>query len=274
MIPLWMYPLAITLGNTFVLKPSEKVAGTTEILVDLLEQSGVPKGVVNVVQGGKETVTQICEHPDIKAVSFVGGNEAGEYIYSTASAHGKRAQVNMGAKNHGIICPDAEKEDAINAMIGACFGSAGQRCMAISVSVMVGESQEWIPEIIEKSKSITIGAGVDNKDISPMNNKAALERAHRIIEQSEKQGAKVVLDGRGVKVPGYENGNFLGQTIIDHAKPGMACYDDEIFAPVMVIVRVDTLDEAIKLINSNQWGNGVAIFTKSGGNARKFQHEI
>jgi len=140
MIPLWMYPLSITLGNTYVLKPSEKVAGTAEILIDLLEQSGVPKGVVNVVQGGKDTVTQICEHPDIKAVSFVGGNQAGEYIYRTASNHGKRAQVNMGAKNHAIIMPDADKDDAINAMIGACFGSAGQRCMAISVSVMVGES--------------------------------------------------------------------------------------------------------------------------------------
>lgn len=141
MIPLWMYPLAITAGNTFVLKPSEKVAGTTEILVDLLEQSGVPKGVVNIVQGGKDTVTQICEHPDIRAISFVGGNQAGEYIYRTASNTGKRCQVNMGAKNHAIICPDADKEDAINAMIGACFGSSGQRCMAISVSVMVGDSQ-------------------------------------------------------------------------------------------------------------------------------------
>jgi malonate-semialdehyde dehydrogenase (acetylating)/methylmalonate-semialdehyde dehydrogenase len=185
MIPLWMYPMAITMGNTFVLKPSEKVAGTSEILIDLLEQSGVPKGVVNVVQGGRDTVTQICEHPDIRAVSFVGGNEAGEYIYRTASHHGKRAQVNMGAKNHGIIMPDADKEDAINAMIGACFGSAGQRCMAISVSVMVGEAQEWIPEIVEKAKGMSIGAGVDNKDISPLNTKAALERAHKIIATSE-----------------------------------------------------------------------------------------
>ena len=181
MIPLWMYPLSITLGNTYVLKPSEKVAGTSEILIDLLEQAGVPKGVVNVVQGGAETVTQICEHPDIKAVSFVGGNNAGEYIYRTASNHGKRAQVNMGAKNHAIIMPDADKEDAINAMIGACFGSAGQRCMAISVSIMVGEAAEWIPEIVERTKSMSIGAGVDNKDISPLNTRAALERAHKII---------------------------------------------------------------------------------------------
>lgn len=274
MIPLWMYPLAITLGNTFVLKPSEKVAGTTEVLIDLLEQSGVPKGVVNVVQGGHDTVTQICEHPDIQAVSFVGGNVAGEYIYKTASAHGKRAQVNMGAKNHAIIMPDADREDAVNAMIGACFGSAGQRCMAISVSIMVGDSAEWIPEIVEKSKNLTIGPGEQNLDISPMITKAALERAEGIIADSEAKGGKVLLDGRKPKVDGYPNGNFLGPTIIDHAGPGMPCYDDEIFAPVMVIVRVNTIQEAIDLINSNQYGNGVAIFTKSGGHARKFQHEI
>lgn len=274
MIPLWMYPLAITLGNTYVLKPSEKVPGATEILIDLLEQSGVPKGVVNVVQGGHETVTQICTHPDIKAVSFVGSNQAGEYIYKTASNHGKRAQVNMGAKNHAIILPDADKEDAINAMIGACFGSAGQRCMAISVTILVGEAQNWIPEIVEKTKTMTIGAGVDNKDISPLINKAAKERAFNIISQSEKDGSKILLDGRKVKVDGYPNGNFLGATIIDHARPGHACYDEEIFAPVMVIVRANTFQEAIDLINSNKWGNGTSIFTRSGGNARKFQHEI
>jgi len=274
MIPLWMYPLAITLGNTYVMKPSEKVAGTTNILIDLLEQSGVPKGVVNVVQGGHETVTQICEHPDIESVSFVGGNKAGEYIYKTASEHGKRAQVNMGAKNHAIIMPDADKEDAINGMIGACFGSAGQRCMAISVSIMVGDAQQWIPEIVEKTKGLSIGAGIDDKDISPLNTRAGLENAHRIIKASESDGSKILLDGRNVKVPGYEKGNFLGPTVIDHAGPGMACYDEEIFAPVMVIVRADTMQEAIDLINSNKYGNGVSIFTRSGNSARKFQHEI
>jgi malonate-semialdehyde dehydrogenase (acetylating) / methylmalonate-semialdehyde dehydrogenase len=230
--------------------------------------------VVNVVQGGHETVTQICEHPDIKAVSFVGGNEAGEYIYRTASNHGKRAQVNMGAKNHAIVMPDAQKDDAINGMIGACFGSSGQRCMAISIAVMVGESQEWIPEIVERTRGLTIGPGSENLDIAPMNNRAALERAHKIIASSESNGSKILLDGRNVKVPGYENGNWLGATVIDHAGPGMPCYDDEIFAPVMVIVRRDTMQEAIDLINQHHFGNGVAIFTRSGGNARKFQHEI
>jgi len=152
MIPLWMFPLSITLGNTFILKPSEKVAGTVEILIDLLKEAGVPDGVVNVVQGGAESVTHICEHPDIKAVSFVGGNVAGEYIYKTASNTGKRAQVNMGAKNHCIVMPDADKEDTINAIVGACFGSTGQRCMAITTTVFVGESADWIPEIVEKTR--------------------------------------------------------------------------------------------------------------------------
>uniref|UniRef100_A0A7S3N1A6 methylmalonate-semialdehyde dehydrogenase (CoA acylating) n=1 Tax=Strombidium inclinatum TaxID=197538 RepID=A0A7S3N1A6_9SPIT len=216
----------------------------------------------------------MCTHPDIKAVSFVGGNAAGEYIYKTASNHGKRAQVNMGAKNHAIVMPDADKEDAINALVGACFGSAGQRCMAISVAVMVGESQQWIPEIVEKTKGLTIGIGEENKDISPMNNKAALQRAENIIASSESDGSKILLDGRKPNVPGYENGFFLGPTVIDHAGPGMPCYDDEIFAPVMVIVRANTMDEAIKLINDNEYGNGVAIFTRSGNHARKFQHEI
>lgn len=181
MIPLWMYPMAITLGNTYVLKPSEKVPGTTDILIDLLTESGVPKGVVNVVQGGHETVTHICEHPDIKAVSFVGGNQAGEYIYRTSSNHGKRCQSNMGAKNHAIVMPDADKEDAINGLIGACYGSTGQRCMAISVTVLVGDAQDWVPEIAEKVKKLTIGKGDDNYDIAPLVTKQSLERIDGIL---------------------------------------------------------------------------------------------
>ena len=181
MIPLWMYPLSITLGNTYVLKPSERVAGTTELLIDLLKESGVPDGVVNVVQGGRDSVTQMCTHPDIKGVSFVGANEAGEYIYRTASAQGKRCQVNMGAKNHAIVMPDADREDTINAVIGACFGSTGQRCMAISVVVMVGDSAQWIPEIIEKTKGLSVGSGYDNADIAPLNNPEHLAKVERLI---------------------------------------------------------------------------------------------
>jgi len=208
MIPLWMYPLAITLGNTYVLKPSEKVPGATDIMIDLLKESGVPDGVVNVVHGGAPTVTAICEHPDIKAVSFVGGNAAGEYIYKTASNHGKRAQVNMGAKNHAIVMPDCDKEDTINAIVGACFGSAGQRCMAIAITVLVGDSADLIPEIIERTKKLSVGPGVTNADICPMNNKAAMERAVGIINKSESQGGKILLDGRNLTVAGFENGNF------------------------------------------------------------------
>lgn len=181
MIPLWMYPLSITLGNTYVLKPSERVAGTAELLIDLLKESGVPDGVVNVVQGGRDTVRHICEHPDIKGVSFVGANEAGEYIYRTASNTGKRAQVNMGAKNHAIVMPDADKDDTINAIVGACFGSTGQRCMAISVVVMVGDSTQWIPEIVKRTKTLTVGAGKDNKDIAPLNNVEHLRKVERLI---------------------------------------------------------------------------------------------
>ena len=273
MIPLWMYPLSITCGNTYLLKPSEKVPGTAEILLDLLKESGVPDGVVNLVHGGVDTVNQICNHEDVKAVQFVGANTAGEHIYRTASYHGKRAQVNMGAKNHALVMPDAHKEDTINALIGATFGSTGQRCMATSVVVMVGDAAEWIPEIVEKTKTLTVGPGHENPDISPLNNIEHLRKVERLIADGEKN-ASLLLDGRGVKVEGYPKGNFIGPTIIDHVKPGMECYDDEIFGPVMIIVRVDSLQEGIDLMNANKWGNGTAIFSKNGHVTRKFQNEI
>lgn len=273
MIPLWMFPLSITCGNTFVMKPSEKVPETVEILMDLLKESGVPDGVVNVVHGSKPIVDGICTHEDIKGVSFVGANHAGEYIYETASKHGKRAQVNMGAKNHCIVMPDTEKEDAINALIGACFGSTGQRCMAISVVVLVGDAQQWIPEIVEKTKTLKCGPGAENFDIAPTNNAAHLKKIEALIADGEKNG-KLLLDGRGVKVDGYPKGNWVGPTIIDNCKAGMACYDEEIFGPVMNIVRVDDLQSAIDFVNANPWGNGVSIFTKNGHSARKFQNEI
>lgn len=218
-------------------------------------------------------MTEICSHPDIKAISFVGGNTAGEYIYRTGSNHGKRVQSNMGAKNHAIVLPDADKEDSINAIIGACFGSSGQRCMAISVAVMVGESQKWIPEIVEKCKKLTVGPGFQNADVAPLNTPESKIRVEEIITKSAKE-AKVLLDGRGHVVKGFEKGNFVGPTVIDMAGPGMECYDKEIFGPVLVIARADNLQHAIDLINSNKYGNGVAIFTKSGNSARKFQHEI
>lgn len=274
MIPLWMFPVAITCGNTYVLKPSERVGTASELLIDLLEKSGVPKGVVNVVNGGADTVTQICQHPDIKAISFVGSNAAGEYIYKEGSNHGKRVQSNMGAKNHCIILPDADKEDALNALVGATFGSTGQRCMALSVTVMVGEAQDWVDDLVEKAKQLKVGPGFDDTtDIAPLNSPEALEKVERLIESGAKD-AKLLLDGRKPKVDGYPNGNWVGPTVIDHVKPGMDCYDEEIFGPVMLIVRCDTYQEAIDFVNKNDYGNGTAIFTRSGSAARKFQREI
>jgi len=273
MIPLWMYPLSITLGNTFVLKPSEKVPGTTKLMVDLLKETGIPDGVVNIVQGAHDTVNWMCDHEDIKALSFVGANTAGEHIYKRASAVGKRCQVNMGAKNHSIVMPDCEKEDALNALTGACFGSTGQRCMAISVIVLVGDAQEWVPELVEKAKTLKVGPGAENYDIAPLQSREHLRRVEELIADGEKNG-KLLLDGRNPTVPGYPNGNWVGPTIIDHCKKGMRCYEEEIFGPVMNIVRVDTLQEAIDFINSNKWGNGTSIFTKNGHNARKYQTEI
>ena len=180
----------------------------------------------------------------------------------------------MGAKNHAIVMPDADKEDTINAIIGACFGSAGQRCMAITTTVFVGESADWIPEIVERTKTLSLGPGHENPDIGPMNNKTALERANRLLDPSNNVGAKMLMDGRNAKVDGYPNGNWLGPSMYDHVEPGNSVYDEELFAPVFVAVRRNTLSEAIQFLNDNQYGNGVAIFTRSGGNARKFQHEV
>jgi malonate-semialdehyde dehydrogenase (acetylating) / methylmalonate-semialdehyde dehydrogenase len=273
MVPLWMYPMAITSGNTFIIKPSERVPYTTELIVDLLAESGVPAGIVNCVQGGKPVVDYICDHKDIRAVSFVGANGPGEYIYKRASNTGKRCQVNMGAKNHAIVCADADKEDTINALIGACFGSAGQRCMAISVVVLVGEAENWVPEIVEKTKTLTIGPGSENPDIGPTNNKALLQTIHDLVADGEKN-AKLLLDGRDVKVEGYPNGNWIGPSIIMDVDAGMDCYDKEIFGPVMCIKRVKTVQEGIDFVNANPWGNGVACFSKNGHITRKFVNEI
>ena len=179
----------------------------------------------------------------------------------------------MGAKNHALICPDADREDTINALVGACFGSTGQRCMAISVAVMVGDAADWIPEIVEKSKGLTLGAGVDNPDITPLVDRASVDRVNRLISDGEKN-ASLLLDGRNPKVPGYEKGNFVGATVIDHVKPGMACYEEEIFGPVMLIMRANSIQEGIEMMNANRWGNGTAVFTSNGHTARKFQNEI
>jgi malonate-semialdehyde dehydrogenase (acetylating) / methylmalonate-semialdehyde dehydrogenase len=274
MIPLWMFPMAIVCGNTFVLKPSEQDPMTPMLLGELALEAGIPAGVLNIVHGGKEVVDAICTHPDIKAISFVGSVEVGTHVYNLGSTHGKRVQSMLGAKNHVVVMPDANKEHSLNALVGAGFGAAGQRCMATSVAVLVGEANKWIPDIIEKAKQLKVNAGAEKgADLGPVISKSAKNRILGVIEEGITEGAKLELDGRNVKVPGYESGNFIGPTILS-VKPGMKVYDIEIFGPVLSIVSVDTLDEAIELINRNPYGNGVGIFTQSGAAARKFQNEI
>jgi malonate-semialdehyde dehydrogenase (acetylating)/methylmalonate-semialdehyde dehydrogenase len=275
MIPLWMFPMAIVCGNTFVLKPSEQDPLTPMLLAELALQAGVPPGVLNIIHGGKRAVDAICTHPDVVAVSFVGSTAVGTHVYSLASQHGKRVQCMMGAKNHAVVMPDASKEQALNSLVGATFGAAGQRCMATSVTVLVGEAQKWIPDIVAKAKTLKVSAGMEKgADLGPVVSKNAKNRILGLVEDGIKEGAKLELDGRGIKVPGYDQGNFIGPTIFSAVTPEMKIYTTEIFGPVMVIVGVNTLDEAITLVNNNPFGNGTGIFTQSGAVARKFQNEI
>jgi len=275
MIPLWMFPMAIVCGNTFVLKPSEQDPLTPMLLAELALEAGVPPGVLNIIHGGKRVVDGICTHPDIAAVSFVGSTAVGNHVYSLASTHGKRVQCMMGAKNHAVVMPDANKEQSLNSLVGATFGAAGQRCMATSVTVLVGEAQKWIPDIVAKARTLKVNAGVEkNTDLGPVVSKNAKQRILGLVEDGVKEGAKLELDGRAIKVPGYEQGNFIGPTIFSAVTPEMKIYTTEIFGPVMVIVGVNSLDEAITLINNNPFGNGTGIFTQSGAVARKFQSEI
>jgi malonate-semialdehyde dehydrogenase (acetylating)/methylmalonate-semialdehyde dehydrogenase len=275
MIPLWMFPMAIVCGNTFVLKPSEQDPMTPMLLAELALQAGVPPGVLNIIHGGKRAVDAICTHPDIVAVSFVGSTHVGTHVYNLASQHGKRVQSMMGAKNHAVVMPDANKDQSINALVGSTFGAAGQRCMATAVTVLVGEAQKWIPDFVSKAKTLKVNAGVEKgTDVGPVVSKSAKNRILGLVEEGIKAGAKLELDGRHIKVSGYEQGNFVGPTIFSGVTPNMSIYATEIFGPVMVIVGVNTLDEAIALTNNNPFGNGTAIFTQSGAAARKFQNEI
>ena len=275
MIPLWMFPMAIVCGNTFVLKPSEQDPMSTMELVELALEAGVPKGVLNVVHGGKEVVDAICTHPLVKAISFVGSTAVGTHVYNLGSQHGKRVQAMMGAKNHAILLPDANREQAINALVGAGFGAAGQRCMATSVAVLVGRARDWLPDIVAKARTLKVNAGSQaGTDVGPVVSRGAKARILSLIDAGIKEGAKLELDGRDVKVAGFEEGNFIGPTIFSGVTPEMTVYTHEIFGPVLVVMEVDTLDEAIALVNANPMGNGVGIFTQSGAAARKFQSEI
>jgi malonate-semialdehyde dehydrogenase (acetylating)/methylmalonate-semialdehyde dehydrogenase len=275
MIPLWMFPMAIVCGNTFVLKPSEQDPMTPMLLAELALEAGVPPGVLNVVHGGKGAVDALCTHAEVRAVSFVGSTHVGHHVYNLASTHGKRAQCMMGAKNHAAVLADASKEPSLNALVGAGFGAAGQRCMAISVAVLVGKANDWIPDIVAKAKSLKVSCGTEpGADLGPLISKAAQARVLSLIEAGVQEGAKLELDGRTLRVPGYPDGNFVGPTIFSGVKPGMTIYREEIFGPVLCLVSVDTLDEAIAFINANPFGNGTGIFTQSGAAARKFQYEI
>ncbi|EFP79821.1 methylmalonate-semialdehyde dehydrogenase (acylating) [Puccinia graminis f. sp. tritici CRL 75-36-700-3] len=273
MIPLWNI-LSIACGNSLILKPSERDPGASMMIAELAEMAGLPSGVLSIAHGGVDTVNYLCDHPQIKAISFVGSDHAGKHIYSRAGANGKRVQANLGAKNHCVVMPDASKNLTLNSIAGAAFGAAGQRCMALSVMITVGQSSDWVIELVERARQLKIGEGFQEQtEVGPVISPQSKQRIISIIDASEKEGAQVLLDGRQVDVKGYPNGNWVGPTILQ-ASPGMSCYEEEIFGPVLTVVNVSNLDEAIELINRNKYGNGTAIFTRDGAAARRFEKEV
>ncbi|GAA5938265.1 CoA-acylating methylmalonate-semialdehyde dehydrogenase [Sporobolomyces koalae] len=274
MIPLWAMAMATVTGNSLILKPSERDPGAAMILAELAEQAGLPKGVLSIMHGTVPPVKFLCEEPRIKAISFVGGDKAGQYIYETGNKNGKRVQANLGAKNHCILMPDANKNFALNSIVGAAFGAAGQRCMALSTLVTIGESNDWIPELVERARGLKVGNGFDPAtEVGPLISPAAKERVETLIQSCADQGGKIALDGRGVKVDGYPKGNFVGPTILE-ATTDMDCYQQEIFGPVLTVVKAKDLDDALALINRNRYGNGASVFTQSGATARKFEKTV
>ncbi|KAF8469608.1 Aldehyde/histidinol dehydrogenase [Kalaharituber pfeilii] len=275
MIPLWCLPLATVTGNCLILKPSERDPGAAMIIAELAREAGFPDGVINIVHGAAKTVNFIIDEPRIKAISFVGSDKAGRYIYARGSEKGKRVQANLGAKNHACVMPDASKNATLNAIVGAAFGAAGQRCMALSTLVLVGKAKEWLPEIAERAKQLKVDGGFEEgADLGPVISSQAKERIESLIQSGVDEGATLLLDGRGYKPPKYPNGNFVGPTILSNVTTNMRCYKEEIFGPVLVCLNVDTLEDAIDLINANEYGNGVAIFTNSGATAGRFQRDI
>ena len=273
MVPIWMFPNAIACGNTFILKPSERDPSVTLILADLFKEAGLPDGVFNVVQGDKVVVDAILDNPDISAVSFVGSTPVAKYIYTRGSSNGKRVQALGGAKNHMIIMPDADMDQVVDALMGAGYGSAGERCMAVSVPVPVGDkvADELMERMVPLVEKLPVGPPEDtNAAMGPVITKQSLERISSLLQSGVDQGAKLLVDGRSLKVPGHENGFFIGGSLFDHVTPEMDIYKEEIFGPVLSTVRVANYDEAIKLVHGNPYGNGVAIFTRDGDAARDF----
>ena len=276
MVPMWMFPMALACGNTFILKPSEKDPSSAVRMAELLKEAGLPDGVLNVIHGDKEAVDAILHHPDIKAVSFVGSTPIAKYIYATAAANGKRVQALGGAKNHAVVMPDADLDFTVDALMGAAYGSAGERCMAISAVVAVGAAGDpLVAKIAAKAKQLKIGPGAaEGMDMGPLVTSAHRDKVKSYIDAGANEGAAVVVDGRGLTIAGYEQGFFLGPTLFDRVTPEMSIYKDEIFGPVLVVLRANSLEEAIGLVNRNPYGNGTAIFTSSGGAARRFEDEI
>jgi malonate-semialdehyde dehydrogenase (acetylating)/methylmalonate-semialdehyde dehydrogenase len=276
MVPCWMFPVAIACGNTFVLKPSERDPSASLFMADLLKQAGLPDGVFNVVQGDKLAVDTLLTHPDVKAVSFVGSTPIAQYIYETGAHHGKRVQALGGAKNHMVVMPDADIDQVVDALIGAAYGSAGERCMAISVAVLVGEiADEVVAKVAERARVLKIKNGMElDAEMGPIVTEQARDRIESYIGVGVEEGAQLVVDGRGFKVPGFENGFFTGGTLFDHVTPEMRIYKEEIFGPVLACVRVGTFAEAVNLINAHEFGNGVACYTRDGNTAREFSRQI
>ena len=277
MVPLWMWPMAVACGNTFVLKPSERDPSSALFIAQLALEAGLPPGVLNVVNGDKEAVDTLLHSPAVKAVSFVGSTPIAEYIYSEGTKHGKRVQALGGAKNHAVVMPDADIANAVNAMMGAAYGSCGERCMAVPLIVAVGDevAEKMIAGLKTEIANMKVGPGTDNaNDMGPLVTKPHFEKVTGYVDQGVKEGATLLVDGRGLKVPGHEDGYFLGPCLFDHVKPGMVIYQEEIFGPVLGIVRVKTLDEAMQLINDHEYGNGTCIFTRDGEAARYFTDHI
>lgn len=277
MVPLWMYPLAIVCGNCFILKPSERDPSSTLLIAELLHEAGLPKGVLNVVNGDKAAVDALIEAPEVKAISFVGSTPIAEYIYREANKHGKRVQALGGAKNHAVVLPDADLDNAVNALMGAAYGSCGERCMAISVVVAVGDqvADALIERLVPKIQALKIGAGTAcGLDMGPLVSAAARDKVKGYIDAGVAQGARLVVDGRQLVVPGCEDGYFVGGTLFDQVTPQMSIYQEEIFGPVLCVVRAASLEQAMQLINDHEYGNGTCLFTRDGEAARLFCDEI
>jgi malonate-semialdehyde dehydrogenase (acetylating)/methylmalonate-semialdehyde dehydrogenase len=278
MVPMWMFPVALACGNAFILKPSERDPSAGLFLAELLSQAGIPDGVFNVVNGDKEAVDALLANPDVKAVSFVGSTPIARYIYATGTAAGKRVQALGGAKNHAIIMPDADLDMAVGALMGAAYGSAGERCMAISVAVPVGEetANRLVEKLVPKIEALKIGPASDRaSEMGPLVTAQHLAKVRGYVDAGEKEGARVVVDGRGFKAPqGYENGYFIGGTLLDDVTPDMTVWKEEIFGPVLSVVRAKNYQDAVDLVGRHEYGNGVAVFTRDGDAARAFAHDI